>query len=203
MRIIYMKRQLFPVLLVLGMLSVGAFGQVSEVPKIDAMVRSIDKISKGKGAELVFADTRREDSSKAVWKKFPSEKALDKHRETAETYSIAYCWRKDGRLAAANFTLFSPSGDWAKYVYSYYRPTGTLAKAAVDYRTFNGDFILEQDIYFNESGKEIKRTERFLDLQTHKPKKLSKSYRENAQQMAKEVDYYKTTSKLPFAKLLK
>lgn len=180
-----------------------AIAQPREVSKIDALVKSTDAIIKHKGPELIFADVADQESSDADWRKFASEKELEKHRESSETYSIAYVWRSAGKVAAANFTLFSGSGDWANYVHYYYRPDGTLAKVEVDYRTFYGDLILEQNIYFAADGRQIKKTQRVLDLTTHKPKRLTKSVREQAASMAKEVDFFRSTSALPFAKLLK
>lgn len=194
----------FVVMIFLLLTAPASFAQNAENAKIDALVRSIDRVvKKTKSPELVFAEISDTGSTKDDWHKFASEAALEKHRKTSETYSIAYCWRKGGKLAAANFTLFSASGDWTKYVNSYYRPDGTLAKVAVDYRTFHGDIILEQDLYFNTKGDRIKKVQRVLDLQTHKPKKVTRDIRESAESMAKEVDYYKSTSTLPFAKLLK
>src|SRR5207237_10045285 len=106
----------------------------------------------------------------------------------------ARCWRKNRKLAKSNFTMFSPSGDWSKYVYQYFRTDGTLAKAEIDYRTFEGDLILLQDHYFDTKGKVIKTTSKFLDLRTHKPKKVTEGFRDEAAQMQKETDYYKTVS---------
>ena len=186
-------------------MAMTALSQVSEVRKIDRLVRSIDASLKNKkSAELVFADVADPESEgPEKWQSFASEKALDKHRETSETYSIAYCWRQNGKLAKSNFTLFSESGDWTKYVFHYFRTDGTLAKAAIDYRTFEGDIILLQDIYFNSKGKIITTTNKVLDLTSHKPKKMTRGIREEVAQLQQETDYYKSVSKLPFAKLIK
>ena len=191
---------------VIALIAASTFAQTAEVGKIDALVKTIDaRLKKKKSPELVFADTSDyETDAPEKWEKFASEDALDKHREsTGETYSIAYCWRDRGNLAKSNFTLFSPSGDWAKYVFHYFRTDGTLAKAAIDYRTFNEDMILMQDVYFDARGKVIKTTYKVLDLRTHKPKKITKDIRMATGEMRKETDYYKSVSKLPFAKLLK
>lgn len=190
--------------LMVAVMTVSAFGQTAEIKKIDTLVKTIDRGLK-KAPQLVFADVSDYTSNDPEkWKKFASEAALEKYRETtAEAYTIAYCWRKRGKFAKSNFTFFSPSGDWAKYVYQYFRPDGTLAKAEIDYRTFEGDMILLQDVYFDQKGRKIKTTTKYLDLRSRKPKKISKEFREEAAQMQKETDYYKTVSKLPFAKLLK
>src|ERR1044071_5403218 len=88
----------------------------AEIKSIDALVRATDKIAQDNN-KIVVADTANFDEAKPVWKLFGSEKALDKFRDTSETYTIAYNWRRDGKIAASNFTLFSPSGDWTKYVF--------------------------------------------------------------------------------------
>lgn len=174
------------------------------VKAIDTYAKSIDRhTSNSKNAKVVFADVSDyEAGSKAMWRKFASEKALEKHRESTQAYSIAFTWTKGGKLVASNFTLFSPSGDWTKYVNSYYRPDGSLARTFVDYRTFHGDFIVEQSLYFNTTGKLLKKTTAYKDLQTGKPKKPEDGYlSDNSELLA--GDYYKRTSKLPFAHLLK
>lgn len=190
---------------VLGLLLLAwipAFAQRSAIKEIDAYCKTVDSIrDKRKSPELVFADTAAQEDTKAKWRRFASEKALEKFREKSETYTIAYNWRNNGKIVASNFTLFSGSGDWVKYVYQYFRPDGTLARAETEYRTFMGDFIVIRRHYFNTAGKQIGSSVKFLDLNTHKPKKP-----EDGSVMGddpKEVDYYKTTSKLPFAHLLK
>lgn len=182
----------------------AAAGQAAEIAKTDALVRGVEAVQKKhKGPELVFADVSDQEATEPKWQKFASEKELDKFRERSETYSIAYCWRRGGKFALATFTFFSGSGDWTNYVSYYYRPNGTLAKVDVEYRTFYGDLILEQDVYFNTAGKQIKKTQRVLDLRSHKPVKQTKEIREQVRSMAEEIDFFKSTSKLPFAKLLK
>lgn len=176
--------------------------RTTTVVGIEAYAKSIDKmVESRKTPDLVCADVAdQEKDENAKWQKFDSEAALEKFRETTETYTIALNWRKNGKLVASNFTFFSPSGDWAKYVYQYFREDGSLAKVKVDYRTFEGDLIILQNIYFSPAGKLLKKTNRFEDLTTHKPKRVKKDSFD--QGMLNEVDYYKTTRKLPFAKLI-
>ncbi|CAN5457856.1 hypothetical protein BH10ACI3_BH10ACI3_01290 [soil metagenome] len=177
----------------------------ADVKAIDTYCKSVDAIiKKRKTPELVFADiSDYNDDAKSKWRKFASEKALEKFREKTETYTIAYVWRKNLKLAGVNFTLFSPSGDWTRYIYSYYREDGTLAKVTIEHRTFYGDYIMLQDIYFSAAGKVLRKTTSYKDLATKKPKKLSKEFLEDNKALMKDVDYYMTTGKLPFAHLLK
>ncbi len=172
----------------------------STVAGIDAYCKTVDAVRKArKIPELVFADTADMNDQKEKWRQFPSEKALEKFREKSETYSIAYTWRKNGKIVASNFTLFSGSGDWAKYVYHYFREDGTLARVESELRTFNGDFIVIRRHYFDRNGKLISKTERYLDLTTRRPKKHDEGVMGDD---PKEIDYYKNTRKLPFAYLL-
>lgn len=177
--------------------------KAAEIKRIDRYVRSIDRLTnRSKGPDLVFADTAGSDDKTTSWRRFASTKELEKFRETKETYTVAYNWRSNGRIVAANFTLFSESGDWAKYVDHYFRADGTLAKVRSELRTFYGDYIVIRDIYFDTKGRRIKRTMKYLDLTTKKPKKPTADFLAD-NSMASEVDYFKRTNLLPFAKLLK
>lgn len=177
----------------------------AELKRIEAYCKTVDAFTKRyKNPQLIFADTSDyNENSKPKWRKFASEKTLEKFRETTETYSIAYNWRKNGKIIKSNFTLFSPSGDWANYVYHYFREDGTLAQAESEMRTFNGDLIIIQDFYYDRKGKLLKKTIKYLDLQTQKPITPTKEFLENNGNFSDDVEYYKKTSKLPFANLLR
>lgn len=203
-----MKKLVYvPFLFVLAVsVSHRASGQnirAAEAKRIDAYCRSIDSFTKKrKGPELVFADTSDQTDSKEKWRKFASEKALEKFREQSETYTVAYVWRKNGRVAVTNFTLFSGSGDWAKYVYSYFRADGSLARVESELRTFYGDYIVIRRRYFDSAGRLVRKTDRYLDLQSKKPKKPDPEYID-ANAGLDKGDYYMKTSKLPFARLIR
>jgi hypothetical protein len=177
----------------------------AQVGIIDAYCKTIDSFTeKFKSPQFVFADAADyERNSKSDWKKFASEKVLEKFREKTETYSIAYNWQKNNKIVKSNFTLFSPSGDWTKYVYLYFRQDGTLAKAESELRTFYGNFIALNDIYFDSKGKISKKTVKYIDLTTKKPRKLSEDDIANNGDNLKFTEYYKNTNKLPFAHLIK
>lgn len=194
--------------LLLAFQVLGVFAQNTknaEIKRIEAYCKTVDAFVKSnKNAQLVFADTSDyNDDSKSKWQKFASEKALEEFRETSETYSIAYNWQKNGKLVKSNFTFFSPSGDWAQYVFHCFRTDGTLAKVESDMRTFNDDIIILQTLYFDTKGKLFRKTAQYKDLATKKPKKPSKEFLKNNPDLAIGVDYFKKTSSLPFAKLLK
>jgi len=178
------------------------FGQTADVKSINAYAASIKAYTKKRSTpKLVFADVSDENSeAPSKYQKFASEKALAKHRDLSEVYSIAYAWKKSGKVVAANFTLSSPSGDWVKYNYHFFRADGTLAMVESDYRTFLGDFVVTRRRYFDAAGKEIRKTSKILDLTTRKPKKAPGGIMGDDPD---EVDYYLTTELLPFADILK
>ena len=177
--------------------------QARAAKQIDSYARSIERIIDGrKRPDLVFADTASYDDGKVKWHKFVSIKELEKYREKTETYSIAYSWKRNGRIVATNFTLFSPSGDWAKYVMHYFRGDGSLAKVTSELRTFYGDFVMTRTEYFDPAGRRLKTGTEYRDLKTKKPKKPTKDMlAENP--MANSDDHYKRVRDLPFAKLVK
>jgi len=190
--------------LILCGISIGLFAQApvtADVKSIDAYCKTVDANRKKlKKPSVIFADTADIESDKEKWQSFASEKALDKFREKTEVYSIAYNWKSGGKIVASNFTLSSPSGDWVKYNFHYFRADGTLALVESDYRTFNGDFSVIRRRYFDANGKLIKQTAKILDLKTRKPKKAPDGVMGDDPD---EVDYYLTVAKLPFATLVR
>lgn len=204
MKILTLLAALLPLFAIVPAVAIAQADKAA-IKEIDAYCKTVDAVrNKRKSPELVFADVADYNDTgkdKPKWRRFASEKALDKFREKTETYSIAYNWRKGGKIVASNFTLFSGSGDWAKYVYHYFRNDGSLARVESELRTFYGDYIVIRRNYFDRDGKLIRKSVKYLDLTTRKPKKP-----EDGGVMGddpKEVDYYKKTSKLPFARLMK
>lgn len=207
--IMVMQKILFGSLLIVYFAAVNDTASAQAVKgtatqQIDAYCKSVEKFTTAQEkAVLVFADTSGETGRKPTWRKFESVGAHEKFRESSETYEIAYAWRRQGRLVAANFTYFSESGDWAKYVNHCFRVDGSLARVSIDYRTFYGNFILLKDIYFSTRGRLLKENSKTLDLATHKPRKVGSDYlTENAGNI-NSVGYYKSVGKLPFANILK
>ena len=78
-----------------------------------------------------------------------------------------------GRAAVAAFTLFSESGDWAKYVTHCFRRDGSLERATIEFRTFYGYFVMIEQQEYDTSGKLIKSSRNYHDLMTDKPKTVS------------------------------
>ena len=180
--------------------------RLAEIRRIEAYVKTLDAlVEKSKAPHLIFADTSDYDEGSAPqWQKFADEKALEKFRtETRETYTIAFNWRQRGKIVRSNFTLFSPSGDWTEYVFHSFRADGSLAHAQREMRTFNGDLIVTQDFYHDRRGNLLKKTVKYRDLMTDKPIKPTKEFLKNNADLLSDPEYYKQTSLLPFAGLLK
>ena len=174
-----------------------------EIARIDAYAKSVDaSVQKHKNPHLVFADTSTYDQAKPRWQKFASARILEKFREKNEIYNSANNWIKNNKIVLSVITLSSPSGDWAKYLYLYFRDDGTLAKSNSELRTFYGDFVAQQDFYFDRNGAILKKTLKFYDLRTHKPKHLEDPYLSDNTAFINEDNYYVNTRKLPFAGLL-
>ncbi len=171
------------------------------IKQIDAYTKKIDSITKfQKDPTLIFADISQ--TSKPKWRKFTSTKTLEKFREKTETYSISYNWTKNHRIVISTFTFFSESGDWANYVYYYFRQNGTLAKIETEYRTFYGHFVAIQNIYFSPNGKLINKTIKYYDFDDKPIKTPTEWLPDNKDQMS-DFNFYKTIAKLPYSHLVK
>jgi hypothetical protein len=192
---------LAPFAVILGLsIHMSAQGVATQVKSINTYCKQIDSLQKRrKVPDLLFANTADTDSTRERWRRFASERALEKHREGSETYDIAYNWRRGARVVASNFTHFSASGDWAKYVNHCFRTDGTLARVETDFRTFNGDFKVIRTRYFDTAGRQISSSAKYLDLQSRKPKNHSEGVMGDD---PNDADFYKTVKKLPYARLL-
>lgn len=173
--------------------------QKAEIKRIDAYCRTVDAfVKKYKSPHLVFAGISDDSENKPEWKKYNSEKEFEKARETVEPDDIAYVWQKKGKIVMTNFTFSSASGDWVHYVYHYFREDGTLAKVEARLNTFNGNLTVLRDFHFDRNGKLLRKTTKYLDLQTQKPKKSGKD-----EFYDHKVSIFKKTDNLPFNALLR
>jgi hypothetical protein len=199
---LFKNRALFFLIFAISFLPVAAqTGKNAEIKRINTYVKTIDAFVGKKKPHLILADTSDyNEGSRPKWRKFASVAALEKFRErTTETYTVAYNWRRNGRLVQSNFTRFSPSGDWAQYDFYYFRANGTLAKIASELRTFYGDLVVLRGFYFDRKGKLLRQTVRYRDLNTNKAVKKPK----DGDFQTSDVEIYKTVRRLPFARLIK
>jgi hypothetical protein len=163
-----------------------------EIKQINSYVKGLNAfIEKNQKRHETFADISQ--TEKPKWRRFKSEKALDK----IMINEAAYVWRRRGRLVAADFTLSSESGDWAHYVNYRYRHDGTLAKIEADLRTFYGNISVVRNLYFDIKGRLLRKTTQFRDLQSNQPVKPNENF------IDEKFEIFKTTAKLPFAFLLR
>lgn len=174
-------------------------GKKAEIKRIDAYCKTLDSfVKKHKGAQLVFADVSDYNQNKQRWRKYNSEKEFEKAREKVEAYNIAYVWRKNSKIVMTNFTFSSPSGDWVHYIHHYFREDGTIAKVEAQLNTFYGNMTILRRFYFNRKGILLRKTTKYLDLQTQKPKRYKgQDFYDN------EVKIFKKINTLPFISLLK
>jgi len=173
------------------------------VGRIDAYCKTVDAfVKRNKQPHVVVADVSNFEKSEPNWKRFGSTRLLEKYRRNNDVFNVAYNWRKNKMTIFSAVTLSSPSGDWAKYLYLCYRDDGTLARAKSELRTFYGDFAARQSFYFDRKGKLLRKTLAFSDLISGKPVKPPGSDLEENEPYLTETNYYKSTSVLPFARLL-
>src|ERR1051325_1173051 len=169
----------------------------TDIAAIEAYARQLDAHAKrNAGGGRLFADIAGyTDGSAPRWQEFRSRRAL----ERAEVCSAATVWTQPASDALlADFTLSSPSGDWAHYANYYYRGDGTLAKLHSELRTFMGDLIVIRDRFYDTRGKLLQEKTRYLDLNTRKPKKVEEGSFQDI-----PLELYAKTSDLPFHSLLK
>jgi hypothetical protein len=193
----------FLVVLAISTIAFSQSAKIATLAQIEAYAKSIDRLmNRHKEPDVIIADVSDYDSDDPKWQRFKTSKELETFRENTETYTIANNWRSNGKLVSSLFTLFSPSGDWAQYVSHYFRPDGSAAKVTTEMRTFNGDYIIIREMYFDPRGKLLKKASKYLDLSTKKPKKPTAEMTDESSESYK-ADYYKKVSALPFYTLTK
>jgi hypothetical protein len=170
----------------------------ADIASIEAYGKQMDAYTKRNArAGHLFGDTANYEDANAParWQEFRTKGALQR----AQVYSAATAWlNSTGALVVADFSLSSPSGDWAQFNTYYYRSDGTLAKLHSELRTFMGDVVVIRDRLYDPKGKLLQEKTRYLDLQTRKPKKVKEG---DFQDMP--IELYAKTSALPFYSLLK
>jgi hypothetical protein len=169
------------------------------VKPIEVYVKTIeDLVEREEKPHLVIADVSDYNKDEnPVWKQYASEAEFEKARETEEAYTIAYIWKKDGKIVQVNFTYSSPSGDWVEYYFQTYRADGSLAKVDRELRTFMGDIIVNRIQIYDETGKLLKETKNYRNLDTQKMIAPTDNYEDVEVGQA-----YLQVNKLPFADML-
>lgn len=183
------KMKTFLIVLIFLSASLPALSQTktSAIAEIDTYAKEIDRFIKTKPKSRLFGDVSTTEKSR--WREVRAKQAEDLY-ETAEV------WTRDGKVVAANFQLSSASGDWVHFISYYFRADGTLAKIKAQLNTFYGNVSVLRDRYYDANRKQLKATERFLDLETQKPIKRPTEFYNNP------VPFYSRVSTLPFGRLL-
>lgn len=177
----------------------------TEIKRIDFYVKTVNKFVKNKKPQLIFGDTAETADSEENknWQRFDSEEDLEKTEAETPLYTTAHNWLKNGKIIRSNFYFTSPSGDWAHFVNHYFRADGSLAFIESEARTFYGELIILKTRYFDRKGRLLKKTIRYKDLFTKKPIKPKKEYLETVDSLVSGENYFKKTSQLPFADLVR
>ncbi len=174
-----------------------------KVVQIDAYCDPLNvKASADSVPDQIFADTADVYGRNSKWIEFESVDELEEFREESETFFITYNWFTGSRLTLTSFTVFSGSGDWAKYVRSCYRENGTLARVSIDYRTFYGDFRMVRSVYFAPKGSELYETKEFRRLDSEELFQPDQETIDENSSLASE-DFFMNVKKIPYSKLLK
>jgi hypothetical protein len=187
-------QSLIGLVLLLGAFALDATGQTpspspipssAEVSQIKTYTTEIDRFSKGRKFRTfgVFYE-----KDKGTWRELKG-KADHQLDESCDV------WTRDGKVVLAFFGFTSESGDWYHFIKYYYRDDGTLAKIQARLNTFYGNVSVLRDRYYDASGKLIKSTRRYLDIQTHKPVKSANFHDE-------PIPMFSKASALPFHRLL-
>jgi hypothetical protein len=177
--------------------------QIAELKEIKAYCEKVDAVRGDSPPDMIFADVSDYLAKKrGKWRRFASEKALEMFRKKIEIYSdIAYVYETGGRIVAVNYMVSSPTGDWTKDVYQYYREDGSLALANIHFGTFidSDGYKLDRYMYFDQNGRSIGRFDKWSNLSDEKIEPIEDG---DTADLREKIDYYMTVSKLPFAPLL-
>jgi len=164
----------------------------SALVSINTYARHVDRFIKiNNQRRRVFGDVGDEQEN---WREFKG-KVAKGEADPDDLDDVAYVWLRQGKVVAVFFTFQSGSRDWGHFVTYYFREDGTLAKIHSRLNTFYGSVTAIRDQYYSASGKLLKKTARFLDIQTQKRKKNPNFHDE-------PTPVYLNVRKLPFFKLL-
>jgi hypothetical protein len=181
-----MKRFLIAIIFLSASLTALSQTNTRAIAEIDNYTKEIDGFIKTNPKSRIFGDLSSTEKSR--WREVRAKQAED-------LYEKAEVWTREGKVVAANFSLSSPSGDWVHFITYYFRADGSLAKIEAQLNTFYGNVSILRDRYYDANRKQLKATERYLDLETRKPVKRPDF-------MDNQIPMYSRVSTLPFGRLL-
>jgi len=142
--------------------------RATEVTTIDASVKQVDRfIKRNDKRRRTFGNAGDEQDH---WKEFKGKPAKGE-TDPEDLDEVAYVWVRAGKVVAARFAFQSGSRDWAHYVTYYFREDGTLEKIHAQLNTFYGDISVVRERFYSSSGKLLRTSTRYLDLQSQKSRK--------------------------------
>jgi hypothetical protein len=166
--------------------------KATELAAINAYVKQVDRFMKRNDKRSrTFGDMGDEQRQ---WREFKGGVA-EGETDPADLDEVAYVWLRKGKVVAVAFTFQSGSRDWAHFVTHYFREDGTLAKLHSRLNTFYGNVSAIRDKYYSGNGRLLRKTARYLDIETHKPKKNPNFHDE-------PIPVYLSVRRLPFYTLL-
>ncbi|MFV0387250.1 MAG: hypothetical protein ACK5NT_00725 [Pyrinomonadaceae bacterium] len=162
--------------------------------EIELLRSSVDQfVTENKEPNFVIAnfDEFESETPKPTWRSFKTREEFNAVNDTSPAYSSAEIWKIAGKIARAEFTYTSPSGDWVHYVTYTFRKNGGSAIVASELRTFYGNVSVKRTKLFDENGNLLKACEEIRELGSNKPLTLDEDFVDN------EVPVYKNVSELP------
>lgn len=186
-----MKRHLILLLFIIAIFgySFAQTKQSEEVQKIVDYCKSVEELANGKTDHFKYFSLLES----GQW--IEHKTSEDLNETVSDGYTSALV--KNGKVLMTQSLFQSGSGDWLHYVDSCYREDGSLAAARARLNTFYGHISAVREFGFNETGKEIFKTENFYDLISKKPTKPGADFIDN------RVILFKKTIDLPFISLIK
>jgi hypothetical protein len=164
----------------------------SGIAAIDSYAKQVDRFIKRNGkTRRTFGNVGNEQDH---WKEFKGKPAKGEV-DPDDLDEVAYVWVRSGKVVAVGFTFQSESRDWAHFVTYYFREDGTLAKIHAQLNTFYGNISAVRNKFYNSSGKLLRTSTRYLDLQSQKPRKRGDF-------MDEPIPVYQTVRSLPFYRIL-
>jgi hypothetical protein len=170
----------------------------SAIAAIDSYAKSVDSFIKlNPNALRIFANVASgTDKGPDRWRRFRSEAERQEAESGHNLNETAFVWLKAGKVVGANFTFQSGSRDWAHFVMYYFREDGTLAKIRAQLNTFYGNISVMREQVYSSSGKLLRKTTRYLDLESQEPRRPTADFQDEP------IPVYRRVRDLPFYKLL-
>lgn len=135
--------------------------EILEVRRVYQDCRAVRLDERTKRTRLFGAYTDLSSDAGPVWHRQPP--------ADTDVFDEMQVWRVGGRIRAANLLETTPSGDWSKLSKYCFRPDGSLAFIFSELRTFYGNVRVEDRLYFDLTGRQIRTLRKAFDMNSEKP----------------------------------